>query len=89
MKEKIIILNIDDYKTREEIFFHIEEELGFSHASIRNLDSLRDCLSEVFYSVIFIIISKQNNTLSDPILNVCNALELISKENNYIKVVII
>lgn len=89
MKEKIIILNTDDYKTREEIFFHIEEELGFSHASIRNLDSLRDCLSEVFYSVIFIIISKQNNTLSDPILKVCNALELISKENNYIKVVII
>lgn len=89
MKEKIIVLKEKDYKTKESILLKIEEELSFSHASITNLDALRDYLSEVFYPVTFLIIPKEDEVSLDFMINVYNALTLITKENNYIKLAIV
>lgn len=89
MKEKIIVLKEKDYKTKESILLKIEEELSFSHASITNLDALHDYLSEVFYPVTFLIIPKEDEVSLDFMINVYNALTLVTKENNYIKLAIV
>lgn len=89
MEERIIVLKEKDFKTKESILLKIDEELGFSHTSIKNLDGLRDCLSEVFDTIIFLIIPKEDKISLEPMINVFNALTTISKENKYIKVAVI
>lgn len=89
MKEKIIILNENDYNTKEAILLKIEEELGFVYKSIRNLDALRDSLNEMFKPVTFLIIANKDYICFDYMIDIYNTLEIISKENEYIKVIVI
>lgn len=82
MEEKVIVLDEQNYESKQDVISDIKEKLNFPYYAGLNLDALNDCLSDILYPVTFIIVPRRDDGLSDWMQEVYTVLMEISENSD-------